>query len=67
MTTSGTTHSSGLLLVLLCQNPDEHECKAMEAMQIALEANVQLANMLRSMKQQYGSVSSDNNNDVYGP
>jgi hypothetical protein len=39
----------------------------MEAMQIALEANVQLCNMLKTMKQQYGSVSSDNNYDVYGP
>jgi len=39
----------------------------MEAMQIALEANVQLCDMLKSMKQQYGSVSSHNNDDVYGP
>jgi hypothetical protein len=28
----------------------------MEAMQIALEANVQLCNMLKTMKQQYGSL-----------
>jgi hypothetical protein len=54
-------------------NPEEQECHKMEALQIALEANVQLCNMLKAMKQQYGSVSSDNdndnsnNNDVYGP
>jgi hypothetical protein len=40
----------------IIKNPEVHECKAMEAMQIALEANVQLCNMLKSMKQQYGSV-----------
>ena len=51
----------------IIKNPQEHECKAMEAMQIALEANVQLCDMLKSMKQQYGSVSSHNNDDVYGP
>jgi hypothetical protein len=43
--------------------------RAMEAMQIGLEVNVQLCNMLKTMKQQYGSVSSEasDNNDVYGP
>jgi hypothetical protein len=40
----------------IIKNPQEHECKAMEAMQIALEANVQLCNMLKTIKQQYGSV-----------
>jgi len=51
----------------IIKNPQEHECKAMEAMQIALEANVQLCNMLKTMKRRYGSVPSDNNDDVYGP
>ena len=34
----------------IIKNPQEHECKAMEAMQIALKANVQLCNMLKTMK-----------------
>ena len=53
----------------IIKNPQEHECKAMEAMQIALEANVQLANMLKTMKQQYfpaATTDHDNSYD-YGP
>jgi hypothetical protein len=38
----------------------------MEAMQIALEANVQLCNMLKTMKQQYGSVSESESDFDYG-
>jgi hypothetical protein len=54
----------------LIKSPD-NECCKMEAMQVALEANVQLCNMLKTMKQQYGSVEealskSDNDYD-YGP
>jgi hypothetical protein len=47
----------------------DNECCKMELMQVALEANVQLCNMLKSMKEQYGSVSNEasDNNDVYGP
>ena len=51
----------------IIKNPQEHECKAMEAMQIALEANVQLCNMLKTMKQQYRSVSEKSESDFdYG-
>jgi hypothetical protein len=40
----------------------------METMHIALEANVQLCTMLKTMKQQYGSVSERSESDFdYGP
>jgi hypothetical protein len=50
----------------IIKNPQEHECKAMEAMQIALEANVQLCNMLKSMKEQYyPAADTDHNSSDY--
>lgn len=55
----------------IVNKPDEQEeGYKIAALHVALEANVQLCDMLKAFKQQYGvssSSSSDNNNDVYGP
>jgi hypothetical protein len=54
----------------IVKSSDEQEACKISALSIALEGQVQLCDMLKAFKQQYGvssSSSSDNSNDVYGP
>jgi septation ring formation regulator EzrA len=47
----------------IVKNTEEEECHKIVALQTALEANVQLCNMLKTKEQQYGSVSEKSESD----
>jgi hypothetical protein len=51
----------------IVRNPEEEEQNKMSALHIALEGNVQLANMLKSMKERYYPAAVDSHEYDYWP